>query len=411
MLMGSATCSNWLRSADNDKIDARTQHGRPLKYLPLVWNGLWRRPARTIFTLLSIAVAYVLFGILSGIDAGFAHTLEVSRMDRLFTDSRFGPPLPLSYADQISSVPGVIVVAPRSGLFGYFQDPKNFVYVLCADRRFFSLRPEITISAQQLETLLQTRTGAAVSAEQARKYGWKIGDKVPIQTQTAQADGNQVWTFDIVAIVDDLNRPGGGGWFIANYSYLDEGRVTEKGTITRFLVRIRDPERGGQIGRQIDKLFANSTVATRTSSERSGAQSYMQYFGDVNFLTTAVLGAVFFMLLFISGNTMLQSIRERIPEFAVLKALGFSDNRVMSLVVAESVLLCLLAAAAGLLVSKLVIPIARGPLSDFFLLLQMPWTAMLRGFVLALIVALLSCLLPALRVRQLNVVEGLVKRQ
>jgi putative ABC transport system permease protein len=382
-----------------------------MKYLPLVWNGLWRRPARTIFTLLSIAVAYVLFGILSGIDAGFAHTLEVSRMDRLFTDSRFGAPMPLSYAEQIASVPGVTVVAPRSGLFGYFQDPKNFVYVLCADRRFFSLRPEITISTPQLETLLQTRTGAAVSAEQARKYGWKIGDKVPIQTQTAQADGNQVWTFDIVAIVDDLNYPGGSGWFIANYSYLDKGRVTEKGTITRFLVRIRDAERGGQIGRQIDKLFANSSVATRTGSERSGAQSGLQYFGDVNFLTSAVLGAVFFMLLFLSGNTMLQSIRERIPEFAVLKALGFSDKSVLSLVVAESVLLCLLAAAAGLLVSKLIIPIARGPLSDFLLLLQMPWTALLRGFGLALAVALLSSLLPALRVKQLNVVDALVKRQ
>ena len=381
-----------------------------MKYLPLVWNGLWRRPARTIFTLLSIAVAYILFGILSGIDAGFAHTLAVSRMDRLFTDSRFGAPMPLSYAEQIASVPGVAVVAPRSGLFGYFQDPKNSVYVLCADRRFFSLRPEITISTLQLETLLQTRTGAAVSAEQARKYGWKVGDKVPIQTQTAQADGNQVWTFDIVAIVDDLNYPGGGGWFIANYSYLDEGRVTEKGTITRFLVRIRDPERGGQIGHQIDKLFANSSVATRTSSERSGAQSGLQFFGDVNFLTSAVLGAVFFMLLFLSGNTMLQSVRERVPEFAVLKALGFSDRSVLSLVVAESVLLCLLAAALGLLVSKLIIPIARGPLSDFLLLLQMPWTALLRGLGLALIVALLSSLLPALRVKQLKV-DALVKRQ
>jgi putative ABC transport system permease protein len=378
-----------------------------LKYLPLVWNGLWRKPARTIFTLLSIAVAYVLFGILSGIDAGFAHTLEVSRMDRLFTDSRFGAPMPLSYAEEIASVPGVTVVAPRSGLFGYFQDPRNFVYVLCADRRFFSLRPEVTISTQQLETLLQTRTGAAVSAEQARKYDWKIGDKVPIQTQTAQADGNRVWTFDIVAIVDDANYPGAGGWFIANYSYLDEGRVTEKGT----MVRIRDPERGGQVGRQIDKLFANSTVATRTNSERSGAQSGVQFFGDVNFLTRAVLGAVFFMLLFLSGNTMLQSVRERIPEFAVLKALGFSDKIVLSFVVAESVLLCLLAAAAGLLVSKLIIPIARGPLSDFFLLLQMPWTALLRGFGLALVVALLSSLLPALRLKQLNVVDALAKRQ
>jgi len=371
---------------------------------------LWRKPARTIFTLLSIAVAYVLFGILSGIDAGFAHTLEVSRMDRLFTDSRFGAPMPLSYAEEIAGVAGVIVVAPRSGLFGYYQDPKNFIYVLCADQRFFSLRPEITISTQQLATLLKTRTGAAVSMELAHKYGWKVGDKVPIQTKTAQLDGNLVWTFDILAIVDDLNYPGGGGWFIANYSFLDEGRVADKGTITRFLVRVKDPERGGQIGRQIDKLFANSTVATRTSSERSGAQSGVQYFGDVNFLTRAVLGAVFFMLLFLSGNTMLQSVRERIPEFAVLKAVGFSDNHVLSLVVAESVLLCLLAAAAGLLVSKLIIPIARGPLSDFLLLLQIPWTAMLLGLGLALIVALLSSLLPAWRVRQLNIADALFKR-
>jgi putative ABC transport system permease protein len=381
-----------------------------VKYLPLVWNGLWRKPARTIFTVLSIAVAFILFGILAGVDAGFAHTLEASRMDRLFTDSRFGAPMPLSYVDQIASVPGVTVVAPRSGLFGFYQDPKNFVYVLCSDRRFFSLRPEVTISAQQLDTLLQTRTGAAVSAEQARKYGWKVGDKVPIQTNTSQADGNPVWTFDIVAIVDDLNRPGGGGWFIANYSYLDEGRVTEKGTITRFLVRIADPERGGQIGRQIDKLFANSPVATRTSSERSGAQSGVQYFGDVNFLTRAILGAVFFMLLFLSGNTMLQSVRERIPEFAVLKALGFSDNKVLSLVVAESVMLCLIAAATGLLASKLMIPIARGPLSDFVSLLQMPWTATLRGLGVALMVALLSSLVPAWRVRQLSVAAALVKR-
>jgi putative ABC transport system permease protein len=362
-----------------------------------------------MFTVLSIAVAYVLFGILSGIDAGFAHTLEVSRMDRLFTDSRFGPPMPLSYADQIAGVPGVIVVAPRSGLFGYFQDPKNFIYVLCADRRFFSLRPEITLSTQELDTLTKTRTGAVVSVELARKYGWKVGDKVPIQTKTAQADGNQVWTFDVVAIVDDLNYPDQGGWFIANYAYLDEGRVTEKSTISRFLVRVSDPERSGLIGRQIDKLFANSAVATRTGSERSGAQSGVQYFGDVNFLTSAVLGAVFFMLLFLSGNTMLQSVRERIPEFAVLKALGFSDNQVLFLVVAESVLLCLLAAVAGLLVSKLIIPIARGPLSDFVLLLQIPWSAMLQGLGLALIVAFLSSLLPALRVKRLSVVDALVK--
>jgi putative ABC transport system permease protein len=379
-----------------------------LKYLPLVWNGLWRRRARTIFTALSITVAFILFGTVSGIDAGFAHTLEVSRLDRLFTDSRFGAPMPLSYAEQIARVPGVSLVAPRSGLGGYFQDPKNSMFVLCADRRFFSLRPEIAISTPQLQMLLQTRTGGAVSVELARKYGWKIGDKVPLQTSTAQADGSKVWVFDIVAIVDDLNYPREGGWFIANYSYLDEGRVADKGTITRFLVRIKDPGRSTQIGRQIDKLFANSAAPTRTNSERSQTQSGLQFIGDVNFLTDAVLGAVFFMLLFLTGNTLMQSIRERIPEFAVLKAMGFSDSTVLFLVIAESVLLCSLAAATGLLASRLVIPAMPQALSDFVPLLQMPWSAMLRGFGLALIVALLSGLAPAWRVRQLNVVDALV---
>jgi len=380
-----------------------------MKYLPLVWTGLWRKRARTIFTLLSITVAFILFGIVSGIDAGFAHTLEVSRVDRLFTDSRFGAPMPVSYADQIARVPGVSLVAPRSGLVGYFQDPQNSMFVLCADRRFFALRPEIAISTPQLQMLQRTRTGAAVSVELAGKFGWKLGDKVPIQTSTVQADGSRVWVFDIVAIVDDLNYPGAGGWFIGNYSYLDEARVSSKGTITRFLVRIKDPGHSAQIGRDIDKLFANSAAPTRTNSERSQAQSGLQFIGDVNFLTDAVLGAVFFMLLFLTGNTMMQSIRERIPEFAVLKAIGFRDRTVLLLVIAESVLLCLLAATAGLLASKLVIPIMPQALSGSLLLLQMPWMAMLRGFGLGLIVALLSGLAPAWRVRQLHVVEALVR--
>jgi putative ABC transport system permease protein len=381
-----------------------------LKYFPLVWNGLWRIPARTIFTLLSIVVAFILFGILAGIDAGFAHTVQAARIDRLFADSRFGAPMPLSYAEQIARVPGVVVVAPRSLLFGSYQDPKNSMGVLCVDRRFFALRPEITISTQQIETLLQTRTGAAVSVEVARKYGWKIGDKIPLQTNTAQADGSRVWAFDLVAIVDDLDYPGQGGWFIGNYPYLNQGRVADKDTIDRFLVRIADPGRSAQIGREIDKLFVNSGAPTRTNSERSQAQAGLQFIGDVNFLTDAVLGAVFFMLLFLTGNAMMQSIRERTAEFAVMKALGFSDSGVLYLVIAESMLLCLLAAVAGLLVSELAILMAGDALSNFVLVLQMPWSTPVRGFGLAMIVALLSALLPAWRVKRLSVVEALVRR-
>jgi putative ABC transport system permease protein len=409
LLEGSQTKSNIAPAWGQKTAVGSVRRNAPVKYIPLIWSGLWRERTRTIFTLLSIAVAFIVFGILSGIDAGFAHSLEVSRLDRLFTDSRFGADMPLSYAEQIARLPGVALVVHRRILSGYFQDPRNPMGVICTDERFFSIRPEVTITREQVRTLRQTRTGAVVGVFWANKYGWKVGDKIPLQSDTPHADGNRVWTFDIVGIVDDENYPGQAGWFIANYEYLDQGRATEKGTIDRFLVRINDPNRATQIGRQIDKLFASSAAPTRTSSEKTQAQSGLQFIGDVNFFTDAVVGAVFFMLLFVTGNTMVQSIRERTPEFAVLKTLGFSDKAVLCLVIAESVLLCVLAAVAGLLVSKIIIPIARHMLG-FGLLLQMTWLAMLRGFGLALVVALVSSIYPALRVKRLSIVDALAGR-
>jgi putative ABC transport system permease protein len=378
-----------------------------VKYLPLLWAGLWRKPARTILTLLSIVVAFVLFGILSGIDAGFARTLQASRLDRLFSDSRFGAPMPIAYAEQIARVPGVAVVAPRRGLYGYYQNPKEGLLVIGRDERFFSLRPEITITAAQIAALQKTRTAVVVSVSYHNKYGWKVGDKIPLQTQTPRVDGSQVWTFDVVGIVDDTNYPGQAGWFLCNYEYLDEASASGKGTIDRFLVRIKDPERAVQISHQIDHLFANSAAPTRTSSEKSTVQSGLQYLGDMQLFTHAVVGAVFFMLLFVTGNTMLQSVRERVPEIAVLKTLGFSDNAVLRLVIAESVLLCLIAATVGLLVAKLAIPLTRPLIDDFVSLLQTGWSDSLRGFALALMVAIISSVYPAWRVRQLTIVDAL----
>lgn len=378
-----------------------------MKYLPLLWAGLWRRRARTILTVLSIVVAFVLFGILSGINAGFAHSLEASRLDRLFTDPRFGAPLPHSYAEQIARVPGVALVAPRRVLGGYYRSPNNGQGVLCIDARFFSLRPEITITKEQIAKLRQTRTGAVVSVALQKLYGWKVGDKVPLQTQTLQVDGSTVWTFDIVGIVDDTDYPGQAGWFLANYEYLNEGRAADKNTIDRFLVRIKDPNRATQISRQIDKLFINSGAPTRTTSEKSRSQSDIQFLGDVNLFTHAIVAAVFFMLLFVTGNTMMQSVRERIPEIAVLKTIGFTDNSVLWLVIAEAVLLCLIAATAGLLLSKLAIPLMGQVLQDYISVLQTGWTDLLRGFGLALIVAVISSLYPAWRSRRLSIVSGL----
>jgi putative ABC transport system permease protein len=177
----------------------------------------------------------------------------------------------------------------------------------------------------------------------------------------------------------------------------------------RFILRIDDPNRATQISRAIDNLFANSSAPTRTVSERSSRESGVNWIGDIGFFTDAVLGAVAFMLLFLTGNTMMQSVRERTPEFAVLKTLGFSDTRVLALVFAESVLLCAVAAFAGLAIAKLVIPLVRDDIPGAGIV-QMPWVALLTGLALALLVAFVSGLLPALRAKRLSIVDALAGR-
>jgi putative ABC transport system permease protein len=243
----------------------------------------------------------------------------------------------------------------------------------------------------------------------ANKYSWKVGDKIPLQTNIPKRDGSRVWTFDVVAIMEDVDLPGQEGRFLANYEYMDEERVVLNGAADRFIVRISDPARATQISRAIDALFATSGSPTRTTSERSQRESGAQWIGDVNFFTKAVLGAVSFMLLFLTGNTMMQSVRERVPEFAVLKTLGFSDTRIMLLVLAESVLLCTIAALAGLLIAKGLIPEIKDSIEGAGIL-DMPWDALLTGFGLALLVAVTSGFIPALRAKRLNIVDALAGR-
>ena len=312
-----------------------------MKFLPLILAGLWRKPMRTIFTFLSIVVAFVLFGILAAIDGGLAHQVEVARLDRLLVDTKFGAQLPLAYLDRIAQIPGVTVVAPRQILVGYYRDPKTPFGIIMTDRRFWSVRPELNATKEQIDALLKTRTGALITVFSAKRFGWKVGDRVPIISNTINKSGSHTWTFDIVGIIDDTDRPGKARYFIGNYDFMDKDRVTQQGTVDRILVRIKDPSRATQISRAIDRMFANSAAPTRTSSEKSERQSGVRAIGDIGFFTRAVVAAVLFMLLFLTGNTMMQSVRsERVPEFGVLKTLGHSDSGVLALVVAEAVILC-----------------------------------------------------------------------
>ncbi|MHB1206977.1 MAG: ABC transporter permease [Rhodospirillaceae bacterium] len=378
-----------------------------MKYLPLIWAGLWRKPTRTVFTFLSIVLAFVLFGLLTGVDRGFAHLIEISRLDRLMTDPRFGTPLPMSYREQIARIPGVTTVAFNSFMPGFIGDSKNPVGVSMTDGAFFQARSELTATKEQIEELQNTRTGVIITVATARKYGWKKGDKITIQSMLLRTDGAKAWDFDVLAVIDDVDRPGSAQFIIGNYAYFDEARANDRGTTNRYLVRIKDPAQATEVATAIDALFANSPAPTRTNSEKAGVEAGLQSIGDIHFLTNSVGGAVLFMLLFITGNSMMQSVRERIPEFGIMKTLGFTDRGVLLTVLAEAGLSFLFAALIGLSISKFVIGLTK-TLNMPTLLLT--WSALAAGVALSLVAAVLSAFIPALRVKRLAIVDALAGR-
>lgn len=379
-----------------------------MKYLPLLWAGLWRKPLRSILTMLSIMVAFLLFGVLQGIDAGFSDLLARARLDRLMVDGRFpgGPPMPLSYRQQIEQVPGVAVVTHRFGFGGYYQEAKNRMGVVFTDADFLSVRPELQVPADQLAAWEATPAGVLVSENQAARFGWKLGDRFPLQTQVPNRDGTKIWTFDIVGILTDSSDPE-ATWILANYAYFDEARRNNQGTADRFLLRIADPRQSVEISRAIDALFANAPVPTRTMSEQAQAERRSQQLLDVNLVVDAITAAVFFMLLFITSNTMMQSVRERIPEFAVLKTVGFSDASVLMLVIAEALALTLVAALAGIGLSAFLPPLVR----SIFNMPGMHVSVVFSGALVAVLVAMVSGGPPAWTARRLSVVDGLAGRR
>jgi putative ABC transport system permease protein len=381
-----------------------------MKYVPLLWSGLWRKRTRTWLTLASIVVAFLLFGMLQGVNAAFSHSVAASRLDRLYVQAKvsFIEPLPYGHMAQIETVKGVDQVAFGNWFGGYYQDPKKFVFSYAVDAdRFFSLYPELILPPEQLQALINTRTGAVVGAELAKKYGWKIGDKVPLKSQIwTHADGSSDWDFDVVGIFDWPGDPNQASAFYFNYKYFDEARVFSKGTVGWYIVHLTDVTKGAEVAAAIDAMFANSPDETKTQNEKENTQSFLRQFGDINFMVSAIIGAVFFALLFLTGNTMMQSIRERIPEFAVLKTLGFSDAGVLALVLGESLLLCLSAAIVGLGLAFLAFPSMKGVIG----VASLPPQVVALGLFCAVLLAFVIGAVPALKVRRLSIVDSLAGR-
>jgi putative ABC transport system permease protein len=380
-----------------------------LKYFPLIWAGLWRRPARTVFTLLSVAVAFFLFGILQGLDAGFDKAIADQHLDRLITDPRVvgAPSLPIAALAEIERIPGVTRVAQRATLIGSYREPKNLIAALATDpQRFFAVRPEFAIAPAHFAKLQATRTGLVVTPALADYYHWKVGDRISLKSQTLQRDGSDLWSFEIVGLFDVREEPTKFYLALMHYQYLDETRVSGKGTVERFIVRIADPARSVATAAAIDRLFANSGNETRTRSEKELALVSLKQVGDIQYITTAIVAAVFFTLLFLTANTMRQSVRDRTSEFGVMKSMGLSDARILCLILAEAGVLCLLAALIGLALAALLAPALEASIGK----VQMSVLTILEGLAAAAAVALASAILPAWRIRRLSVVDALAGR-
>jgi putative ABC transport system permease protein len=381
-----------------------------VKYLPLLWSGIWRKPGRTILVLLQVAVAFALFGVLQGMKTGMDRAVANTRADILFVGpSEFGgAPLPISYLDRVRSIPGVKDVSFADGFLGTYQQPTQPVFALAIPptKLWLTLVPEIFhVLPKDIEALDNTRNGALISVDIGRKYGWHLGDRIPLTSNMLQIDGSGTWNFQIVGTFTD-HEPDQGGFIVVNYNYLDEARALNKGTVRNFYAVISDPRRAAEMTEAIDRVFANSSNETNTVSFREAAQQQMRSIGDLNFLIRAVIGAVLVALLFSVTTMMMQTIRERTPEFAVLKTLGFGDRLIFMEVVGECLLICVAAALIGLALATGVFPYA----AKFIAGLSMPLSIVGFGLIGAVLVALITAAPPAWRAARLQVVDALAGR-
>lgn len=379
-----------------------------MKFLPLLWSSLWRKKTRTIFTLLSIFVAFVLFGLLMTIRTAFSFGVELAGVDRLVLIHKVSliMPLPVSYLGRLQATEGVEVATHNTWFGGVYQDPSNFFAQIVVDPEpFLKIYPEYRLPPEHLKAWLDNRRGAVVGADLARRFNWKVGDRVPIVGTIWQPKEGQVWEFDIAGIYD--GEPGiDKTQFFFRYDYLDENRAGGEGLVGWYVVKIADASQAQQMGARFDAMFANSSAETKTTTEKGFVEGFAKQVGDIGAIMIAILVAVLFTMMLVAANTMAQSVRERTSEVGVLKTLGFSNGSILALVLGESVLIAGIGGGLGLLVSWLIVQ--RGdPTGGMLPIFVLPTRDVVLGAAMVVVLGLTAGLLPALNAMNLRITDAL----
>jgi putative ABC transport system permease protein len=388
-----------------------------MKYMHLIWAALFRRKTRTILTLVSIIAAFLLFGMLDAVRTGFDQAgKSANGAERLQTGSRlsFIQTLPQSLEARIAQVPGVKMVTYANWFGGAYQDPHNQVFSFAVEPNYLDLYPEMQVSAAERKAFDNTRTGALVGEKLAERFHWKVGDKIPMQsTIFPNHEGSKNWTFDIVGILHSKDKKSGGFYdqmFLLNWKYFDETTPYNRGTVGWYVTRVTDVNQADRVAKAIDAISANSDHETRTQTEAAATANWMKQLADIGLIVSSIMGAVFFTLLLLSGNTMMQAVRERTSELAVLKTIGFSSHSVLAMVLAESVLLLVLGGVLGLGLAMLMVGGIQSQMGGAIPMAPVDAGIWLHGLLLMIAAGLLVGALPAMRAMRLNIVDALAGR-
>jgi putative ABC transport system permease protein len=382
-----------------------------MKFLRLVWSNLKWKKIRTLLTIASIFVAFVLFGYLAAIRQAFSAGIDVAGADRLVVRHKVSiiQPLPESYKADIEQIPGVAAVTHSSWFGGIYQEPKNFFPQMVVEPEAYldMYSKEFALPDDQREAWLRTRTGAVVGRTTADRFGWKVGDKVPLQaTFWSHSGGNKIWEFDVVGIYDGKKKGVDTTQFLFRYDYFDEARDNVRGWVGWYIVRISDPDRAVEVSKAIDQTFANSPAETKAETEGAFVRAFADQIGNIGAIMQAILSAVFFTILLVAGNTMAQSVRERTGELAVLKAVGFTNGQVLGLVLAEAFFIAAIGGFAGLALAWGLISLGdptRGSMPVFYL----PGRDLVIGVLFVLALGFATGFLPAIQAGKLQIAHAL----
>ncbi|MDO5505925.1 MAG: ABC transporter permease [Pseudoxanthomonas suwonensis] len=386
-----------------------------MKYLALIWSSLLRSKTRTGLTLMSVVTAFLLFGLLDSVRVVFNSGGGLDGSNRLVVASKLSitQMLPAALEREIAAVPGVRRVASGTWFGGIYQDARNFFPNFSISGNYLDLYPEYVIDPQQRRAWDNDAGGAVVGRMLADQYGWKPGDVIPLQaTIFPNADGSNNWPLTIRAVFDvrDAKRRGEEQQLFMHWSYFNESNIFMKDAVSWYVVQLADPGQANAVAQAIDRISENSNRETKTQTEQAFNQAFAKQFADIGLIVTAIMGAVFFTLLLLTGNAMAQAVRERIPELAVLKTLGFTNRVVLWLVLAESVLLIVLGGLLGMGLARALIPVIATASAGMVPLGGIPGETWAMGLVLMLLIGLAVGLLPALRAMRLSIVDALAGR-